>query len=117
MRNPWLDIPLADYESHMALPAVGQARVLADKLAMLVRQRAPASLALIGCAGGNGLDRIEPRAVKRIVAVDINADYVTQTNLRHAGRLKNLELYCADVQSGALCFEPVDLIYAALIFE
>ncbi len=22
MRNPWLDIPLADYEEHMALPTL-----------------------------------------------------------------------------------------------
>src|SRR5688500_18466072 len=25
MRNPWLDIPLRDYEGHMALPSIGQA--------------------------------------------------------------------------------------------
>jgi hypothetical protein len=26
-RNPWLDIPLGDYEAHMALPAVGQSQL------------------------------------------------------------------------------------------
>ena len=28
MRNPWLDIPLDDYESHMSLPGVGQAQMI-----------------------------------------------------------------------------------------
>jgi len=31
--NPWLTIPLADYEAHMTLPQVGQARLLADLFA------------------------------------------------------------------------------------
>jgi len=26
VKNPWLDIPLADYERHMALANVGQAQ-------------------------------------------------------------------------------------------
>jgi hypothetical protein len=30
MKNPWLDIPLSDYEGHMALPEVAQAQLLAD---------------------------------------------------------------------------------------
>jgi len=33
MRNPWLDIALADYEGHMALPNVGQAQILSDVFA------------------------------------------------------------------------------------
>jgi hypothetical protein len=28
MSNPWLDIPLQDCATHMALPAVGQAQLL-----------------------------------------------------------------------------------------
>ena len=30
MSNPWLSIPLEDYEGHMSLPAVGQAQMLAE---------------------------------------------------------------------------------------
>jgi hypothetical protein len=32
MSNPWLSIPLDDYEGHMSLPAVGQARMIAEQL-------------------------------------------------------------------------------------
>jgi hypothetical protein len=33
MSNPWLNIPLADYEGHMSLPAVGQAQMIAEQFA------------------------------------------------------------------------------------
>jgi hypothetical protein len=32
MSNPWLSIPLHDYEGHMALPHVGQAKMIANEL-------------------------------------------------------------------------------------
>ncbi len=41
--NPWLTIPLADYEAHMALPQVGQAQLLADLFAAELRARSPSS--------------------------------------------------------------------------
>jgi hypothetical protein len=53
MRNPWLDVPLNDYEGHMALPGVGQADLIAELLYQAVARWAPASIAVIGCAGGN----------------------------------------------------------------
>jgi hypothetical protein len=56
--------------------------MLADQLGLLIARHAPRSVAVAGCAGGNGL-----------------------------------ELHCANVGSAALRFAPVDLIYAALIFE
>jgi Methyltransferase domain len=117
MSNPWLTIPLADYEGHMSLPSIDQADMLADRLELLVELNAPSSVAIIGCAGGNGLERIRPGRLERIVGVDINPDYIDHTKSRHASRLPQLELYCADIQSNALQFDPVELIYAALLFE
>ena len=117
MRNPWLDIRLEDYEGHLSLPTIGQARMLADEFELLIERESPDSVAIVGCAGGNGLERIAPGKVRRVVAVDINPRYVEETGRRHAGRLAGLELICADVQSAELRFEPVDLLYAALIFE
>jgi len=117
MQNPWLQIPLADYEAHMAHPSVGQAQLLADQFERLVSQYSPKSLALVGSAGGNGLERLAPGRLERIVAVDINPRYIEQTGMRHAHRSNGFELLCADVQSKALCFEPVDFVWAALLFE
>jgi hypothetical protein len=55
--------------------------------------------------------------MERIVAVDVNPGYLERTRARHAQRLGELELICADIQSDSLRYEPVDLTYAALVFE
>jgi hypothetical protein len=115
--SPWLESPLDDYERHMSLESVGQAPMLAERFALWVLRLRPSSLALFGCAGGNGLDRIEPGRVDRVVAVDINPRFVEAAAKRFAGRFEQFEIMCADVQSPALSFEPVDLCYAGLLFE
>ena len=91
--------------------------MLADQLAQLIEWHTPTSIAIIGCAGGNGLDRIDSTRVERVVAIDINPEYVAAAERRHADRLANLDCRCADVQSETLLFDPVELIYAALIFD
>jgi hypothetical protein len=58
MSNPWFDIPLEDYESHMSLPTVGQGQLIARQMEDLVLEHEPASVAVIGCAGGNGFERL-----------------------------------------------------------
>jgi hypothetical protein len=111
MRNPWLDISLADYEAHMALPTVGQLRLIADAL---VKTYSPFSVAILGCAGGNGFDRLIGTRTSRVVGVDINPEYIESARRRYAEHIAGLELLIADIQSSAALFEPVDLIYAAL---
>jgi ubiquinone/menaquinone biosynthesis C-methylase UbiE len=117
MSSPWLGIPLDDYENHMSLPTVQQAGMIADQLAISIARHQPTSVAIIGSSGGNGLEKILPGAPPRIVAVDINAAYIERTRIRHSHRHHGLELYCADVQSVDLRYEPVELSYAALLFE
>jgi SAM-dependent methyltransferase len=113
-RNPWLGIPLADYEAHMALPQVGQAELLANVLEAATRKHAPHSLAVLGCAGGNGFDRVP--AGTRLVGVDVNPDYIDVARARYGAR-EGVELFVADVIAGELPFAPVDLAYAGLLFE
>ena len=117
MSNPWLDVPLDDYESHMSSPAVGQAQMIADQFGRALERWVPASIALIGCAGGNGLQKIASRTVERVVAVDVNQDYIEQSRVRYAKQLSGLEFVCADVQSNSLTYGPVDFTYSALVFE
>lgn len=75
------------------------------------------SVGIIGCAGGNGLDGLVGTGVGRVVGVDINPEYVQQTRRRYAGRIPGLELYVADIQTARPLFEPVDLLYVALVLE
>ena len=117
MRNPWLDIPLADYEAHMALPTVGQADLIARELATLLRGYSPTSIAIIGCAGGNGFDCAAGSGISRVVGVDINPQYIERARARYEGRIPGLEMHIADIQACQSLFEPVDLIYVALVLE
>lgn len=117
VRNPWLDIPLVEYEAHMALPSVGQARMLAETLESLVSEYAPRAVAILGCAGGNGFERLAPMGLERIVGVDLNPQYVAAARERFEKRLRGLELCVADIESAETLFAPVDLVYAGLVFE
>jgi hypothetical protein len=56
--NPWLDIPLEDYEAHMSLASVAQAQFLAETLGATVQLCSAESVAILGCSGGNGFDRL-----------------------------------------------------------
>jgi hypothetical protein len=99
--NPWLDIPLADYEAHTALPHVAQAELLARTLASAVGACSPASVAVLGCAGGNGFDRL-PASLPRLVGIDVNPEYVAVARARHAPSLAGLELHVGDVERDEL---------------
>jgi ubiquinone/menaquinone biosynthesis C-methylase UbiE len=117
MHNPWLDVPLADYEAHMALPAIGQSQLIADQLDILVKTYGPSSVAILGCAGGNGFERLIDARVNRVVGIDINPHYIEEAGKRYGGRMPGLKLFVADIQTSGWPCEPVDLIYAALVFE
>ncbi len=115
MDNPWLGIPLGDLEGHMR--EIAQAQMTADHFEALLRRYAPSSVAVVGCAGGNGLERIAPEITTRVVGVDINPVYVEETRSRFADRLPGLELYTGDILTAEVAFAPVDLVYAALVLE
>ncbi|HEX8756854.1 MAG TPA: class I SAM-dependent methyltransferase [Steroidobacteraceae bacterium] len=96
--NPWLTIPIEDYEAHMALPGIGQAQMLAEELARAASQISARSVAVVGCSGGNGLATL-PASVRRIVAIDINPAYVEALRGRFDGCSAALELFVADIQT------------------
>lgn len=101
----------------MALPQVGQAQLLADLLDEALRQYRPRSVAVLGCAGGNGFERIASAITPRVVGVDLNPAYIERARARFAGRIPQLELYAGDVQMDAFGFAPVELVYAGLLLE
>ncbi|MBL8179219.1 MAG: class I SAM-dependent methyltransferase [Bryobacterales bacterium] len=115
MANPWLDVPLSDYEGHMSAPAVGQLDALADLFAQALAYCRPRSLAILGIAGGNGLDRIDPAVTARILGIDIHPHYLDAVRARYPAL--PLTLLCADLQAESLDIAPVGMVHAALIFE
>ena len=114
--NPWLSIPLADYEAHMSLPGVGQAQMLAQELDAAAQRVRASSVAVVGCAGGNGFDGLADR-LQRLVAIDINPAYVEVARARFGGRHAQLETYVCDIEQSVPACAPVDLVFAGLLLE
>ncbi|HEU0119226.1 MAG TPA: class I SAM-dependent methyltransferase [Bryobacteraceae bacterium] len=115
MNNPWLAIPLEDYEGHMGTPGVEQLTVLRELFGEVLEACRPASVAVLGVAGGNGLDRIDPAVTKRVVGVDIHPGYLASAQERY-GHLP-LTLIRADLSQQPVPAEPLALVHAALVFE
>jgi len=101
----------------MASTGVAQAGMLARELERVVRTHRPASLAILGCAGGNGFEAIDPSVTSRVVAIDVNPAYLRATRERFAERLPGLELREMDLQAAEVTFTPVQHVFAALILE
>jgi hypothetical protein len=116
MTSPWLSVPLQDYEAHMSSDGVQQLRALADLFKHSLQRSMPESLAVLGIAGGNGLEHIDSKVTRRIVGVDINQTYLDAVEERF-GTIPGMELHCCDLSCSDLLVDPVVLVHAALIFE
>ena len=116
LHHPWLSVPLRDYEAHMNSPSVAQLAPLSDLFAEALTSFHPQSVAILGIAGGNGLERIDPAVTQRICGIDINPEYLNAVRQRYA-HLAGLELHCLDLAEQRVTLAPVDLVHAALVFE
>jgi hypothetical protein len=117
MSHPWLDIPITDYEAHMALPSVGQAQLLGTALQRTVTQLQPRSLAVFGVAGGNGLELVDRAVVRRVAALDFNPDYLALCTRRYATSFDQFEPVLHDLSQGPPLIAPVECIFAGLVLE
>ena len=82
-----------------------------------VRAFRPQSVAIAGCAGGNGIVRIATMGVNRIAGIDVNAEYLAAVHRRLGSWMPGLELHLADIQTGVPDCAPVELVFAGLILE
>jgi len=101
----------------MSAPEVGQLAALSDALAEALARFRPSSLLVIGCATGNGFERVDPRVTRRVVGLDVNPAYIDIARERFDRRCPGLELLCADVERCGFERGSFDLIFAGLIFE
>lgn len=100
----------------MGSPAVDQLAPLADLFGEALARLRPRSVAVLGIAGGNGLEHVDGTLTTRIIGVDLNPSYLAATKARYPD-LRGLELHCADLEQDTLNLEPVSLVHAALVFE
>lgn len=101
----------------MASPRVRQLQLMSRIFGELLREHDPRSVGIVGVATGNGLERIDPERVRRVVGVDINPAYLAIARARHGARIPRLDLRCADAARARIAPRSLDLVYAALIFE
>jgi SAM-dependent methyltransferase len=116
-RNPWLDIPAADYEGHMSHEAVGQLQALNRIFAEIMVTFEPRRLCVLGCATGNGFEHIRPEVTESVVAVDVNRDYLDVVEDRYRPTLPGLEVVCADATKARIEPASRDHVHAGLVFE
>jgi hypothetical protein len=117
MNNPWLDISEADYVGHMSSPAVGQRAVLSRLLGETLDTVQPNALLVLGCSTGNGFEHINPAVTSRVVAVDVNPEYLLHLRERFPNPRFELDVRCGDLNDIELERDAYDMVHAALLFE
>jgi hypothetical protein len=100
----------------MSAAEVQQLDALSELCAEAIAFRLPASMAILGVAGGNGLERIDCKLTRRIVGLDVNPHYLSAVSRRFA-HLSGLELHCMDLAEQVIDLPPVELVHTALVFE
>ena len=76
MKNPWEEIDLEIYESHMRLDSVMQLQAMNAIMKKQLEAYPAATAMILGVAGGNGLEHIRRGKYHTVYGVDINADYL-----------------------------------------
>ena len=115
--NPWLSIPASDYEGHMKSPRVLQQQFLSAVFRGVLERFRPRSVAVPGCATGNGFEHIDPRVTQTVVGIDINPEYIALARDRFAAGLPGLRLLCLDIADCDLESRSLDLVHCALVLE
>ena len=100
----------------MSSAEVQQLGALSDLFAEAIGRCRPFSIAVLGIAGGNGLDHIDSNITPRVVGLDLNPLYLEAVRQRYS-HLPGLELHCVDLSEQHVELEPVQLVHAALVFE
>jgi ubiquinone/menaquinone biosynthesis C-methylase UbiE len=116
-KNPWLSIPASEYEAHMSSQNVLQTQVLNDVLKNVLSSHSPRQMAVIGCSVGNGFEHIDFDHTEKVVAIDINPEYLEILAERHKEHMSSIEILCKDVNTCRLTPASLDLIHCALLFE
>jgi len=74
--HPWLGIDLDVYERHPADPQVGQLQRLREITKEQLSACPARTIGVLGVAGGNGVDLVDPDAAEAVYGYDINPAYL-----------------------------------------
>jgi len=75
------------------------------------------TIALLGCATGNGLEYVKNEVTQRVTAVDINPEYLEILRQRYNDSVPGLEIVKDDLEKCRMEEQAYSLIFAGLVFE
>ena len=117
MTTPWEEISLDDYEKHMSLDSVRQLQALDSIMKEQFSAYPVETAAVLGIAGGNGLEHLGTDKFRRAYGVDINADYLRAVSQRYTQLSGVLECLHIDLISEAEKLPQAQLLIANLLIE
>lgn len=117
MKHPWEEISLTDYENHMKLASVKQLQTLNQMMKDQFDAYSVADVMILGIAGGNGLEHIQPEKFKRIYGVDVNPDYLKAVVDRYPQLTDQLECCCINLIDEANKLPNAEMVIADLLIE
>ena len=115
--NPWKEISLDIYEAHMKQEDVNQLQALNPMMKQQVNSYPVKELMILGVAGGNGLEHIDPDHFQTVYGIDINEDYLQSASQRYAHLSNILKLQCIDLCTQYQLLPHADFIVADLLIE
>jgi len=117
MLNPWEEILLDDYESHMQLDSVMQLQAMNKMMKGQLGAYPASSVMILGIAGGNGLEHIRRDKYRRVYGIDINSSYLKETVRRYPDLTGILKCLCIDLTRDADKLPEAELVIANLLIE
>lgn len=117
MANPWTEISLDIYEAHMKQDNVRQLQALNEMMHEQISGFSVSELMILGVAGGNGLEHIDPNCRQRVYGIDINEAYLQAVSKRYSHLSKVLKLLCIDLQTQFHQLPQVEYVIADLLIE
>ncbi|MBE5874569.1 MAG: methyltransferase type 11 [Lachnospiraceae bacterium] len=117
MHNPWEDIDLNDYESHMSLDSVYQLQVLSQIMKEQFYSYDVKNIMILGIAGGNGLEHIDKNRFTKVYGVDVNRQFLQESRERYRHLEDVYETICTDLLRDELQLPTSELLIANLLVE
>lgn len=117
MNNPWEEIDLNMYETHMSLDKLLQLQTLNSITKYQLNDYEHSSVAILGIAGGNGLDCIDITSTKKVYGIDVNSKYLDICKIRYPQLDGVLELMCCELRDIYTILPFADILICNLIVE
>ncbi|MDO4322121.1 MAG: methyltransferase type 11 [Lachnospiraceae bacterium] len=117
MKNPWEEIPLADYENHMKLDSVRQLQAMNEMMKGQFDAYSVSSVMILGIAGGNGLEHIQKNKFEKVYGIDINSAYLEEVIHRYPDLDGLLQCLCINLINETDKLPKAELVIANLLIE